>query len=82
MKYKTVLIDTDNGSCVRRVGERPANLPAVAVYGLPDADALKSQLPRLAKDFEVVVIDGTPRMDKLVGIILLMSDLTVIPLRP
>lgn len=67
---------------MRRVGERPEQLPAIAVYGLPDADALKSQLPRLAKDFEVVLIDGTPRMDKLVGVILLMSDITIIPLRP
>jgi chromosome partitioning protein len=46
MKYKVLLIDTDaNGSSVRRSGLRTAGLPAVQVIGLPDAEALKKNLP-------------------------------------
>ena len=83
MKYKVLLIDTDtNGSSVRRSGLRTAGLPAVQVIGLPDAEALKKNLPWLSADYEIVIIDGTPQLSKIVGTMLLMSDITIVPLKP
>ena len=83
MKYKTLLIDTDtNGSSVRWSGLRSEDLPSVQVIGLTDAEALKKNLPGLSKDYEIIILDGTPQLSKIVGTMLLMSDITIVPLRP
>lgn len=83
MKYKVLLIDTDaNGSSVRRSGLREEHLPSVQVIGLSDAEALKKNLPGLSADYELILIDGTPQLGKIVGTMLLMSDITIVPLKP
>lgn len=83
MDYKVCIIDTDtNGSCVRWSGFRPQDLPEITVISLPDAKALRNNINRIHKDYEVLIIDGTPHLSELTSSIILVSDLVISPVKP
>ncbi len=83
MGYKTIIIDTDtNGSSIRWSGLRPDNLPQVLSVSISDSKALRKNINSIHKDFDIVLIDGTPALSELASTIILISDLLLIPIKP
>ena len=82
MGYKVALIDTDtNASSVRWSGLRDEDLPRVTVFGLTDGEALRKNIKQLQKDYDLILIDGTPSISRLVSTILVLGDIVLIPIR-
>ena len=83
MGYRTAIIDADtNDSSERWSGLREDEYPTVTVVSIKDARALQKNIKSLQEDYEMIVIDGTPSMDKLVSTIMLLGDIVLIPIRP
>lgn len=83
MGYKTALVDTDtNASSVHWSGLREESMPEVTVLGLTDSEALRKNIKRIHDDYDIIVIDGTPSISKLVSTILILGDIVLIPIRP
>lgn len=81
--YKVAIVDTDtNASSVHWSGIRPEHLPPVAVFGIADSDALSKNVKRLLADYDLVIIDGTPSLSRLVSTIIVLGDVVLIPIRP
>ena len=76
-----LLVDADpQGSALAWSGVRVAE-PAFAVVGMAKP-TLHRELPTLAKNYDVVVIDGAPRVNELARAAILASDLVLIPVQP
>lgn len=78
---RVLLVDADpQGSALDWSASRgdSASLP---VIGLPKA-ILHKELPKMADDYEVIVIDGAPRVYDVARSALLASDLVLIPVQP
>lgn len=83
MGYRVVIVDTDlNGSSVHWSGLRPEESKSVPAFGLTTADALRKNIKELNTNYDVVIIDGTPSINRLVSTILLAGDIVLIPIRP
>lgn len=81
--YKVCIVDADtNQSSLRWSSLRSDQLPAIAVYGLPDGKMLSSNIKHLNNDYEIVIIDGTPSLSKVTSKILLLGDLILVPILP
>jgi len=81
--YKVAIIDTDeNASSVHWSGLRSEDSPPVPVFGISDAEALRKTVNTVRSDYEVIIIDGTPALSKLVTNIILLGDVVLIPIRP
>lgn len=79
--FKTCIVDTDtNQNSLAWCGVRSPELPNVTVVGVTDANALGKTVDNLHKDYEVVVIDGTPSLGEMTTRIILVSDILVIPI--
>ena len=83
MGYKVAIVDTDlNASSVRWSGMRSDDVPEITVVGITEAEALRKNIKQLHKDYDLIVIDGTPSLSKLVSTIMVLGDLVLIPIRP
>lgn len=83
MGYKVAIIDTDtNASSVHWSGLRSEDLPHITVIGLTESEALRKNIKQLHKDYDLIVIDGTPSLSKLVSTIIILGDIVIIPIRP
>ncbi len=83
MGYKVAIVDTDlNSSSVHWSGLRPEEHKSVPAFGLTSADALRKNIKELSNSYEVIIIDGTPSINRLVSTILLLGDIVLIPIRP
>ena len=81
MGYKVCLVDTDsNQNSIEWSGARDEELVDILVVGVTDAKALTKNLDRLDKDYDFVVIDGTPSLSEMTTRIILGSDLLLIPI--
>lgn len=81
--YKVVIVDTDtNHSCEYWSGLRSTELPKVSVFSISDGSALTKNITALQQDYDLVIIDGTPSLSKLVSIIMLLGDIVLVPIRP
>lgn len=84
---RTLLIDADpQGSALEWGSARAANLKEGAdalfpVVALP-ANFIHKELPSLARDYDCVVIDGPPRVNKVSAAAILASDIVIIPVQP
>jgi len=80
---KVILVDSDplNKSCVKWSGLRDSNLPKITTVGLGDPKGLKKNIDELEKLYDYVIIDGTPALAELTGIIMLVSDFVLLPLK-
>lgn len=80
MDYKVCIVDTDtNQTCMKWVSFRDEDLPNVSVFGITEVGALAKNITVLNKDYDIVVIDGTPSLSKITSKILLLSDIAIIP---
>jgi chromosome partitioning protein len=78
---RALLVDADpQGSALAwsSVREKP---PLFPVIGMPKP-TLHKELPDIAKDYDVVVIDGAPRVNELARSAILASDHVLIPVQP
>jgi len=81
--HQVLLVDCDSqGTCQawRAVGAEAGvdGPPVVAV----DGRSLRRDLPRVAKGFDVVVIDGPPRLGAETRATMLAADLVLLPVTP
>lgn len=78
---KVLLLDADpQGSALDWAAARHGE-PAFPVVGLPKA-SIHKELPTLAKDYDLVLIDGPPRVYDVARSAIMASDLVVIPVQP
>ncbi len=83
MGFKTCIVDTDtNQNSLAWCGVRDESLPNVTVVGATDAKALGKTVENMHRDYEVVIIDGTPSLSEMTTRIILSSDLLLIPILP
>ncbi len=78
---RVLLVDADpQGSALAWSSVRERD-PLFPVIGMPKA-TLHRDLPEIARDYDVVIIDGAPRVNELGRAAILASDLVVIPVQP
>ena len=78
---RVLLIDADpQGSALAWAAERTAP-PLFTVVGLPKP-TLHRDVPELAKDYDIVVIDGAPRTSDVARAAIMASDFILIPVQP
>lgn len=82
--YSVTLLDTDpQGSCMdwrRRALDVESN--PVPVVHTTDLQGLTDAVSDVAKDSDVVVIDGAARLQGMTGAVLSVADLALIPVQP
>jgi len=80
-KNRVLLVDADpQGSALAWSSARDKD-PLFPVVGMAKP-TLHRDLPEVAKDYDVVVIDGAPRVNDLGRAAILASDLVLIPVQP
>ena len=80
-RRRVLLVDADpQGSALAWSATREAE-PPFAIVGLAKP-TLHRDLPRLARDYDIVVIDGAPRVNDLGRSAILASDYVLIPVQP
>lgn len=80
--YKVCIADADaNQSALRWSSLRDETLPAVPAFGTPEK-TLSTNIKQLAKDYEIVLIDGTPTLDRITSKIIVLADLLLVPILP
>jgi len=78
---RVLLVDADpQGSSLAWSAAREGD-PAFTVIGMPKP-SLHKDMPSLAADYDMVLIDGPPRVSELARAAMLASDLVLIPVQP
>lgn len=81
--YKVCIFDVDtNQSAIHWSGLRPEEAMPIPVFGQPDGIELSKNVKLISKDYEIIIIDGTPSLNKLTSKIILLADLLLIPILP
>ncbi len=78
---RVLLIDADPQGSAMAWSSTRASEPPFSIVGMAKP-TLHRDLPRLAKDYAVVIIDGAPRVNDLGRSAILASDLVLIPVQP
>jgi len=80
-KHRVLLVDADpQGSALDWAAARTGE-PLFSVAGLPRA-SIHKELPALAQGYDVVIIDGPPRVYDVARSAIMASDLVLIPVQP
>ncbi|WP_028523256.1 ParA family protein [Runella limosa] len=80
--YKVCIADADtNQSSLRWSSLRSEELPVIPAFGTPEK-TLSANIKQLALDYEIVIIDGTPTLDKITSKIILLADILIVPILP
>lgn len=81
--YKTCIVDTDYElqTSTKWAAERPDDLPAVPTFAVKN-DELSKRVVALKKDFDFVIIDGTPALFELSTRAIILSDVVILPILP
>jgi chromosome partitioning protein len=83
MGFKTCIVDTDeNQNSLVWSGVRSSDLPDIMVVGVIDINALPKTVDKLHRDYDVVIIDGTPSLSEMATGIIIASDILIIPILP
>ncbi len=78
---RVLLVDADpQGSSLAWSSAREGT-PLFTVVGMPKP-TLHKDMPSIASDYDVVIIDGAPRVSELGRAAIMASDLVVIPVQP
>lgn len=78
---RVLLVDADpQGSSLAWSAARDHE-PLFPVVGMPKP-TLHKDMPRIAADYDVVIIDGSPRVSELGRAAIMASDLVLIPVQP
>lgn len=80
-KKRVLLVDADSqGSALDWAAARQGQ-PLFPVAGLPRA-SIHKELPALAKGYDMVIIDGPPRVYEVARSAIMASDLVLVPVQP
>ncbi len=80
-KRSVILLDADpQGSALDWAAARQGN-PLFPVVGLPKS-SIHKELPTLAANYDVVVIDGPPRVYDVARSAIMAADLVLVPVQP
>jgi chromosome partitioning protein len=79
--HRTILIDGDPQGSAQAWSAARDLPPLFPVVGMAKP-TLHRDLPEIAKDYDVVVIDGAPRVNDLSRAAILASDLVLVPVQP
>lgn len=83
LSYKVVIVDTDtNQNSLSWFAARDGDLPNINVVGVTESEALSKSIDNLHKDYDIILIDGTPNLSKMATRIILTSDILLVPIRP
>lgn len=83
MGFKTCIVDTDtNQNSLAWCGVRDESLANITVVGATDPKAVGKTVDNMHRDYEVVIIDGTPSLSEMTTRIILSCDLLLIPILP
>jgi chromosome partitioning protein len=83
MGFKTCIVDTDtNSNSLSWSAVREEDLPSITVVGSTEPKAIGKMVRDMHRDYDVIVIDGTPSLSEMTTRIILASDLLLIPLLP
>lgn len=78
--YKAALIDTDfQQTCIAWQEENGGRL--FPVFSMIDSD-MPLKLKKIKNDYDVVIIDGASKMEKMTGYIVRSADVVLIPVQP
>ncbi|MDE5440404.1 AAA family ATPase [Bradyrhizobium sp. CSA207] len=78
---RVLLVDADpQGSSLAWSSAREGK-PLFTVVGMPKP-TLHKDMPNIARDYDMVIIDGSPRVSELGRAAIMASDLVVIPVQP
>ena len=90
--YKVCICDTDNEqkSSMKWASQREDDLPSIPVFGVSDANgkevfseeqgkAFANNIKALNKDYDYIILDGTPILTELASWMILVSDLIICP---
>jgi chromosome partitioning protein len=78
---RVLLVDADpQGSSLAWSSAREGK-PLFTVVGMPKP-TLHKDMPSIASDYDVVIIDGSPRVSELGRAAIMASDMVVIPVQP
>jgi chromosome partitioning protein len=79
--HRVLVVDADpQGSALAWSSVREAP-PLFPVIGMPKP-SLHKDLPQIAKDYDIVIIDGAPRVNELARSAILASDTVIVPVQP
>ena len=78
---RTLVVDADPQASALAWSSVREKKPLFPVIGMPKP-SLHKDLPQLAKDYDVVLIDGAPRVNELAKSAVMASDVIVIPVQP
>ncbi len=78
---RVLLVDADPQASSLAWSSAREGAPLFRVVAMPTA-TLHRDLPKLARDYEAIVIDGAPRLDAVGRSVILASDLVLIPIQP
>jgi chromosome partitioning protein len=78
---RVLLVDADPQSSALQWSAARDVEPLFSVVGMAKP-TLHKELPDIAKDYQVVIIDGAPRVNELGRAAILASDMVLIPVQP
>ena len=78
---RVLLVDADPQGSALAWSSLRDGVPPFPVIGMAKP-TLHRELPALARDYDVVVIDGPPRVNEIARAAILASDLVLIPVQP
>jgi chromosome partitioning protein len=78
--YKVCVVDTDTEqrSAIKWSGQRDESLRSVPVFAV--GEKLNKEVEALNKDYDFVIIDGTPQLSERANRTILASDVIIIPI--
>jgi len=80
-KRKVLLLDADPQSSALDWAAARDGQPLFPVVGLPKS-SIHKELPTLTEKFDIVVIDGPPRVHEVARSAIMASDLVLVPVQP
>jgi chromosome partitioning protein len=83
-RHAVCIVDTDNEQkSSQEWAERRENrdLPTIPVFLIRE-EKLAKEIVRLSKEFEYVLVDGSPALSEIATKIMMVSDLILVPARP
>jgi chromosome partitioning protein len=80
---KVCILDTDleQRSSMKWSGDREEDYPHVSVFGV-EVQQLVKETKKLRNDYDVIIIDGAPKIEQHAEIIMIVCDLLLVPLKP
>lgn len=81
--YNVIIVDADiNGNITRFLDSRPDEAPEIPHAVLNSEGDFKNNFDNITKGYDIVLIDGRPAIDTLASYLLMISNVSIIPIKP